>query len=147
MFYSKKLIISLTFLLLPFQIYSQVFPNSSQYKIAQQFFNNNPQKLEKLVNSIGLDSYGKCLAIVTTWDIAIIKGLADPSENVKLNFAVQYIGLEKARKKLISQGVSDDILNDYVKSYRNRIDVGNGDVNFNKWNKECAIIGQKGIND
>lgn len=116
----KKIHLFSFFLCLQSQSFSQVFPNSTQYKIAQEFFSNNPQKLAKLVNSINTDTYGKCLTNVTQWDIGMMDKQADPDNNTKLSLAAQWVGLSEARKKLMSQGIGDSQLNASVKSYTSR---------------------------
>jgi len=143
----KKLYACLAVLCLQSQSFSQVFPNSTQYKIAQEFFSNNPQKLAKLVSSINTDTYGKCLKNVTQWDIGMMNKQADPDNNTKLSLAAQWVGLAEARKKLMSQGISDSQLNASVKSYTSRNDVGNGNVNFIKCSTDCYNIAQNAINN
>lgn len=143
----KRSLFLLSLLCLQTQSYSQVFPNSSQYKIAQEFFSNNPQKLTKLTNSINTDTFGKCLANVTQWDIGMMNKQANPDNNTKLSLAAQWVGLAEARKKLMSQGISDSQLNASVKSYRSRSDLGNGDVNFIKWSSECYDLAQNAISN
>jgi hypothetical protein len=143
----KKTISLLALLLLHIQSNSQVFPNSPQYKTVQKFFSNNPQNLAKLVSSINIDTYGKCLANVTQWDIGIMSKQIDPDSETKLSLAVQWVGLVAARNKLMSQGISDSQLNASLKSYESRMEFGKGGSNFKNWSLECNNIALDAINN
>jgi len=141
----KKTISLLALLCLHIQIYSQVF-NSEDYKIAQEFFYENPKKLKFFVEQIDLDTYGKCFTVVNEWEAALFNKQVNLSKSVKQNLAAQWVGLAEARRKLMSQGVSDSTLVSYTRSYRNRNDVMNGGVNFNEWSLYCAKIASNAIN-
>jgi hypothetical protein len=143
----KKIISLLALLLLHIQSNSQVFPNSPQYKTVQKFFSNNPQNLAKFVSSINIDTYGKCLANVTEWDIAIMSKRIDPDNDFMLGLAVQWVGLIEARKNLMNQGISDNQLNASLKSYQSRLDIGKGGSNFKNWGVECKNIAINSINN
>jgi hypothetical protein len=136
----KKNFFLLALLLVNIESKSQVFPNSQEYRKAQNFYLNNPQYLTKYVKLINKDNYGKCLAIITEWDIAMISKQIDPDNQFKVVLAHQWVGLIESRKHLMSQGISDSQLNASVKSYASRFDIRKGGTDFTNWNTECINI-------
>jgi len=146
MFAFKKLTFFIMLFFINTQIHSQVFPDSIEYKNATAFLKKNPKKLNYLVDSIDKDTYGKCLMIVTQWDIGLRNNVAETTADVKALLAVQWVGLAEARKKLMSQGVSSKELSESFKSYNSRNDIGNGNTNWLNWGKECVIMANNAIN-
>jgi len=123
-----------------------VFPNSYEYRVAQEFFTNNPQKLKNLISSIDLNTYGKCLTVVTQWDIGIMMNQVKPDKDTRLSLAAQWVALGEARKNLMNHGITDNELSANTKYYGSTNDIGRGDVNFVKWNVECVDLVQNAIN-
>ena len=111
----KKFLI-IYFLFFAINANSQIF-GSDMYNNVKDFIDSKPEIINNIKKSYIVDSYGKCIAVVGSFEADIIRGYVKPTDPMFFNLPVDHIALSIARKEFLRKGLSEVKLAESAKFY------------------------------
>lgn len=94
---------------------SQVI-NSEPGKMAESYIYQRPKIIDSIKKSYSINSFGRCLAMASSFEVDLIKGHLKFNDESKFLLAAQIISLTIARQEFLNRGIAQEHLDASLKS-------------------------------